>query len=210
MITLFPAFTVAPSRTVVWPQAAGVSPRYAAAAAIPLSLPSKGPGDALEFALNLDAMMAEIDDAIARATVAVQLNGQPATAPSDCGVTWASVVAGRPTAMLSGGVPATSYTVAWSVFTTGGRVVTVPVGLTIGAYGAASAPVPPAAIAVPVGNTLLPDGTILLLANGEPLLLANAAAGPGYASPAAIAPNTLAIAPGLPLMLDSGLPLVLA
>lgn len=180
----FPAFVPSALRTIVAPQTAGTGTRLSAASVLPARFPAKASFDALDYSLDLDAWLADIADTVASVSATVSPTAGQAADPSDLGVVWVTVLNGRPTLMLAGGVPSGSYVVMVAVRTVGGRRELFPVVQQITADGAATAADLPARIATALQsgaiataalapNVLMLDAThALVLADGTPLLAA--------------------------------------
>lgn len=124
--------------------------------ATPLQWPSKDPGDTLDYVFDiLPALTANPGDGISTLDVTISPGN-----PGDLVLASSSVDGPRAILWLSGGQPATNYTVTVTITTAGGR--TLARSITLPVVALATVVVPASALTTPAGQPLTdPTGTPL-------------------------------------------------
>ena len=197
-------WTASALRTIVWPQYAGGGTRFSLPAMLPAIWPSKNAGDQLDFALDLDAWLADEGDQLVGIDAAVAA-ADGSVEPTDLAVVWSTILGGRPTVMLSAGRPGIAYLVTLTLSTLQGRRVQVPVRLAVTTLTASLAPLPaPVAqscllgLTTPSGAVLTTDNDLALTVN-LPVVTAATAGAPNGSVP----PNVIGLGGDAILTIDT-------
>lgn len=134
--------------------------------------PKKNSAENFDFSLDASEVLRGTNDYIAHVSASVTT---AQGLPTDLSVSWCSIVNGLACVFLGGGEPGTTQTVNVEITTQQGRIISQDVLIAI-VSGAASAPNPVPTLSdgtpIPPNAMRLPEGSILLADNGQPLLIA--------------------------------------